>query len=217
VGRFLEHSRIFYFENGARANGTDDTSTDGYGGEPEYYIGSADWMTRNLDHRVEAITPVEDHRIRRQLKFNLELILADNRKRWTMNSDGSYDQRYPGDGEDVVDTQAVLMEQTERAQKNDDVTAGLAMDFPLESDILVTAETDEKAAVVSDPQDTQSAPQQTGDGGTLSEDPLDRYPECWYRPDSDIYEFTVRTPEGGRRYLKTREGAATAIRELYDS
>jgi polyphosphate kinase len=56
VGYFLEHSRIYYFENG---------------GDPEYYLGSADWMTRNLDKRVEAVTPVSDPELCRQLKTNL--------------------------------------------------------------------------------------------------------------------------------------------------
>lgn len=78
VGRFLEHSRIFYFENG---------------GDPKYYLGSADWMTRNLDNRVEAVTPVADPTIRSQLKFNLELVLADNCNLWEMDADGTYVQR----------------------------------------------------------------------------------------------------------------------------
>jgi polyphosphate kinase len=218
VGRFLEHSRIFYFENGARANDSDEMNAHDYGGEPEYYIGSADWMTRNLDHRVEAITPVEDRSIRRQLKFNLDLILSDNRKRWIMNSDGSYDQQYPDDGEKVVDTQSVLMEQTRRATSNDDITTGLAMDVPVESDILVTASTDERAVDEPTSRDTPSATgQQTSDGGMPPEDPLSRHSERWYRPDSEIYEFAVRTPDGGRRYLKTEEGAATALRKLYEN
>ena len=121
VGRFLEHSRIFYFENG---------------GDPEYYLGSADWMTRNLDHRVEAVTPVEDPAIRRQLKFNLELILADNRRRWTMHSDGSYDHQAPGD-DPAVDTQAVLMEEAHTTARDEEATVGIPCSFPVEGDLLV--------------------------------------------------------------------------------
>jgi polyphosphate kinase len=122
VGPFLEHSRIYYFENA---------------GDPEYYLGSADWMTRNLDNRVEAVTPVEDPRIRRHLKFNLELLLADNRRRWVMNSDGSYDQRRPGEDDRVVDTQAVLMEETLRAGANDVSTGGIPGSFAVDGDLLV--------------------------------------------------------------------------------
>jgi polyphosphate kinase len=121
VGPFLEHSRIYYFENG---------------GDPEYYLGSADWMTRNLDHRVEAVTPVEDPRIRRQLKFNLELLLADNRRRWVMNADGSYDQCRPGDDR-VVDTQSVLMEETLQAEARDASAGGIPCSFPTDGELLV--------------------------------------------------------------------------------
>jgi polyphosphate kinase len=136
VGRFLEHSRIFYFENGARADdpGAVDTGTDG--GRPEYYIGSADWMTRNLDHRVEAVTPVEDPTIRRQLKFNLELILADNEQRWTMNPDGSYDRQRP-DGEPTVATQETLIQVTLASLDADDPSECFSAEFSAESDIFV--------------------------------------------------------------------------------
>ncbi|PGF17105.1 polyphosphate kinase 1 [Natrinema sp. CBA1119] len=77
VGRFLEHSRIFYFRAG---------------GEDRYYIGSADWMTRNLDSRVEAIAPIEDPRLQGRLETILETLLADDANRWVMRSDGSYDR-----------------------------------------------------------------------------------------------------------------------------
>ncbi|MDS0478438.1 polyphosphate kinase 1 [Natrinema sp. 1APR25-10V2] len=77
VGRFLEHSRIFYFRAG---------------GEDRYYIGSADWMTRNLDNRVEAITPIEEPRLQRRLEGILETLLDDDRNRWVMRSDGTYDR-----------------------------------------------------------------------------------------------------------------------------
>ena len=77
VGRFLEHSRIFYFANG---------------GEEEVYIGSADWMTRNLDRRVEVVTPVLDPHSKSYLKDTvLAAYLRDNVKARVMNSDGSYE------------------------------------------------------------------------------------------------------------------------------
>ena len=85
IGQFLEHSRIFWFGNG---------------GSPEAYIGSADWMPRNLDRRVEAVTPVEAPELRRKLEQLLELYLQDNRGAWDMKSDGSFVQRHPGEHEE---------------------------------------------------------------------------------------------------------------------
>jgi polyphosphate kinase len=199
VGRFLEHSRIFYFRNGAAPP---DESTEG-GDSPEYYIGSADWMTRNLDNRVEAVTPVEDPALRRQLKFVLELLLSDNRKRWTMNADGSYDQQYPDDGEPVVNTQAILMREALKATRNDDVTTGIPSDYPVEGDLLVDGETRRSPAV---------APS-AADGGRGA---LDRHADRWYRPDSDTYAYAVRTPEGDRRYYESEAGAVDALERFYD-
>jgi polyphosphate kinase len=83
IGRFLEHSRLFYFAN--------DT-------EPEYYIGSADWMTRNFDRRVEAIVPVDDVLLHEKLYAILRTSLEDNREAWDLAPDGSYTQRNPGTG-----------------------------------------------------------------------------------------------------------------------
>ena len=82
VGRFLEHSRLFYFAN--------DT-------EGAYFIGSADWMPRNLDRRVEAVTPVEDKALHPRLRALLDICLADNRQAWELRADGSYVQRTPGE------------------------------------------------------------------------------------------------------------------------
>ena len=82
VGRFLEHSRVFYFANGTEGN---------------YYLGSADWMPRNLDRRVEAVTPVDDRALHQRLRAVLETCLADNRQAWELRSDGTYTQRTPGD------------------------------------------------------------------------------------------------------------------------
>jgi polyphosphate kinase len=94
VGRFLEHSRIFYFHNA---------------GDPDYYIGSADWMTRNLDRRVEAVAPVEDPELRSELQTILDVMLEDNRKRWVMDHDGTYEQMRPAQGEPVRNTHRRLM------------------------------------------------------------------------------------------------------------
>ena len=80
IGRFLEHSCLFSFANG---------------GLPEYYIGSADWMPRNLDRRVEAITPVEDPELKQQLERLLHCYLNDNASAWDMQSDGTFVQRQP--------------------------------------------------------------------------------------------------------------------------
>ncbi|AFY94400.1 polyphosphate kinase 1 [Chamaesiphon minutus] len=95
IGRFLEHSRIYYFSNGGEAN---------------IFIGSADWMTRNLDRRVEVITPIEDPDISKDLQEILGIMLSDNRQAWDMQSDGSYIQRCPHPGAAVESTQRILME-----------------------------------------------------------------------------------------------------------
>ncbi|MBV0900227.1 polyphosphate kinase 1 [Haloarcula salina] len=211
VGRFLEHSRIFYFENGARA---DPGEGDDWG-EPEYYIGSADWMTRNLDYRVEAVTPVTDPDVQRQLRFNLELVLADNRKLWEMGADGDYRQRYPDDGDRVVNAQEVLMRETLKAGRNEDSAVGMPGDYPLESDLCVVGECPEDsvphAASVSDERADGESPEVT-DGGSTA---LSTYGDRWYVPDSDTYAYAVRTPDGDRRYLKTKAGTADLLRRLY--
>jgi polyphosphate kinase len=75
VGRFLEHSRIYYFHNN---------------GAEEYFIGSADCMKRNLESRVEVLVPIEDAAGRQRLRAILDLQLAPNRNAWNMQSDGSY-------------------------------------------------------------------------------------------------------------------------------
>ena len=80
-------------------------------GSPEAYIGSADWMSRNLDRPVEAVTPVEDPALREKLERLLELYLTDNRGAWDMHSDGSFSQRSPGEGEPVRNSQTQLIKQ----------------------------------------------------------------------------------------------------------
>jgi polyphosphate kinase len=95
IGRFLEHSRIYYFSNG---------------GDAKIFIGSADWMTRNLDRRVEVITPIEDSEISNDLQEILGIMLSDNRQAWDMQSDGSYKQRRPQIDTAAQSTQHILME-----------------------------------------------------------------------------------------------------------
>ena len=78
MGQFLEHSRIFYFANG---------------GDDDVYIGSADWMTRNLDRRVEVVTPILDANLKQHLKNGLlETYLKDNVKARVLNADGVYER-----------------------------------------------------------------------------------------------------------------------------
>ncbi|MFW2490045.1 RNA degradosome polyphosphate kinase [Clostridium chromiireducens] len=93
VGRYLEHSRIYYFHNN---------------GNEEIYISSADWMYRNLDKRVETMTIIEDQQIKKELKEMLSLYLKDNVKSRILNSDGSYtkidsDGRLVNAQEDMID------------------------------------------------------------------------------------------------------------------
>ncbi|MGL4785866.1 MAG: phospholipase D-like domain-containing protein, partial [Cetobacterium sp.] len=75
VGRFLEHNRVYIFENN---------------GEKEYFLSSADWMTRNLERRVELMFPVKNSKNRQQLDLYFKNILKDNMKRWKENEDGTY-------------------------------------------------------------------------------------------------------------------------------
>jgi polyphosphate kinase len=103
VGRFLEHSRIYYFHNQ---------------GEEEVYIGSADWMPRNLDRRVEAVVPVEDPEIIQDLQEILGVMLADNRQAWELQPDGSYIQRHPADGTREQCAQKILMEMANESAKS---------------------------------------------------------------------------------------------------
>jgi polyphosphate kinase len=98
IGRFLEHSRIYYFFNG---------------GNEQVLIGSADWMTRNLDRRVEAIVPVEDPDIAKDLHEILGIMLADNRQSWELQSNGSYVQRQAPAGGETISTHKIMMEMYE--------------------------------------------------------------------------------------------------------
>jgi polyphosphate kinase len=100
VGRFLEHSRIFYFRNG---------------GDEEYYIGSADCMKRNLQNRVEVLAPVEAPELRAELRAMLDAQLNDRRSAWDMQPDGSYVQRVPEpDGPKALGSQETLILRAEK-------------------------------------------------------------------------------------------------------
>jgi len=145
VGRFLEHSRIYYFENGAAPDDPEQRSPSGRseadgGGDPQYFVGSADWMTRNLDYRVEAVAPVTDPNLREQLRFVLEVMLHDNRSSWALSSDGSYEQRTPGD-DPVWSTQDILMDATRAAHDRDD-GRGIDTDHPASPGELLVADED---------------------------------------------------------------------------
>lgn len=95
VGRFLEHSRVFYFRNG---------------GAEEIYLGSADLMPRNLDRRVEILFPIQDPRLVRQLRDQvLATYLADNVKARQMRSDGTYECVAPEPGQPLVNSQIALI------------------------------------------------------------------------------------------------------------
>jgi polyphosphate kinase len=95
VGRFLEHARIYYFRNG---------------GDEEYYIGSADAMRRNLEHRVEVLAPVEAPELRKDLRAMLDIQLNDRRSAWELQPDGSYVQYHPGPKDDPRSSQERLVE-----------------------------------------------------------------------------------------------------------
>jgi polyphosphate kinase len=105
IGRYLEHSRIFSFEND---------------GDPLYFIGSADWMRRNLSNRVEAIAPIEDPRAKEQLYHILQTSLSDHRQAWDMLPDSRYRQRTPPEDKNSAfaqGTHVVLQEYTKIVTK----------------------------------------------------------------------------------------------------
>jgi len=103
IGRFLEHSRLFWFANG---------------GSDEMYIGSADWMARNLDRRVEAVVPIEDPDLHARLLRLINTYLSDNSTAWDMQADGSFSRRIPED--DSIAVQATLMTGWRHGLSNDD-------------------------------------------------------------------------------------------------
>jgi polyphosphate kinase len=99
LGRFLEHSRLYCFEAGDRVS---------------YYLGSADMMPRNLDHRVEVVTPVEDLAIQSELAATFDTLLADNTASWELNADGVWDRARTKKDERIRSAQATMMRRARR-------------------------------------------------------------------------------------------------------
>ncbi|MDZ7758423.1 polyphosphate kinase 1 [Rhodohalobacter sp.] len=94
IGRFLEHSRCYYFHSE---------------GEDKYFIGSADWMHRNLDARVEVLAPIENTALKKYLKFFLNLNMKDNQQRWVLKPNGKYKKVKPGKDEEELSIHRFLM------------------------------------------------------------------------------------------------------------
>lgn len=105
IDRFLEHSRIFYFHQG---------------GDSEIFISSADWMTRNLDRRVELMIPIEDARIRRRLTKILNSYFRDNSQAWRIKPDGSSEKIVPAKGEKRWRAQHEFYQQARKTAKADE-------------------------------------------------------------------------------------------------
>ena len=95
IGRFLEHARIYYFHNN---------------GDEEYFIGSADLMMRNLESRVEVVTPVEDPKLRQELRLIIDVQLSGRKDVWDMQTDGSYIERKDTTGKKSLSPQETLIE-----------------------------------------------------------------------------------------------------------
>lgn len=96
IGRFLEHSRVFYFLND---------------GEEKIYLSSADWMERNLDMRVETCFPIEGKKLTTRVKQELELYLSDNTYSWILQSDASYVRSTPRGNQTLKSAQDILFDQ----------------------------------------------------------------------------------------------------------
>lgn len=96
VGNFLEHARIFFFENG---------------GSSEIYMGSADWMPRNLDKRVEILFPVEDEKLKAKVKHILDVQLADNEKAHVMKPNGTYEKIDKRGRREIINAQEIFCDE----------------------------------------------------------------------------------------------------------
>ncbi len=95
IGRFLEHARIYYFQNN---------------GDEEYFIGSADLMKRNLESRVEVVTPVEDSKLRQELRLIIDVQLSSRKHVWEMQADGSYIERKDISGKNSLSSQETFIQ-----------------------------------------------------------------------------------------------------------
>ena len=102
IGRFLEHSRVFYFKNG---------------GDEEIYLSSADWMTRNLHKRVELMFPIHDKHLQKEMKKLLEIYWKDNVKAWRLKPDGTYELLQPKDGEKPFSAQEHFLNELFKIKK----------------------------------------------------------------------------------------------------
>ncbi len=102
LGRFLEHSRLFLFQNG---------------GNKEIYLSSADWMSRNLHNRVELMFPVYDKSIQKMLIEFFNIYWKDNKKSWLLNSDGSYTKLQPKDDEPPFSAQEYFLSESQKFRK----------------------------------------------------------------------------------------------------
>jgi polyphosphate kinase len=100
IGRFLEHSRVFWFENG---------------GEPEVYCASADFMKRNMFRRVESCFPIEHKKLVERIRSDLELYLRDNSQAWLLQANGTYVRPAPAEGDASARAQSLLLEQLAEA------------------------------------------------------------------------------------------------------
>ena len=102
IGRFLEHDRIFFFDND---------------GDPVVLMGSADWRKRNLDSRVEAVVPILDPVLRKRLTGILAMALDDNQLAWELDAEGIYTRRRPGEGEPKVNLHEGLIAEMLRSRR----------------------------------------------------------------------------------------------------
>ena len=118
VGNFLEHARIFYFRNG---------------GEEEFYMGSADWMPRNLDKRVEITFPVEDQRLKEEVRHILQIQLEDNVKAHILQPDGSY-EKIDKRGKTLVCAQEYFCEEAVRRAKTENEKLPDRVFIPMEAE-----------------------------------------------------------------------------------
>ncbi len=105
VGRYLEHDRIYWFENA---------------GDPEVWIGSADCRRRNLDDRVEVMVPIEDRKVRKRLRKTLKFALSDNRRAWDLEPTGEYVLATPAPGEAQKDYHVRLMKIVKKQRRKAD-------------------------------------------------------------------------------------------------
>ena len=102
LGRFLEHSRIFYFKNA---------------GDEEFFLSSADWMTRNLHRRVELMFPVHEKSLQKKIWELLNIYWADNSKSWRLKPTGSYEKIKPAQGEAPFSAQEFLLSELKKSRK----------------------------------------------------------------------------------------------------